>query len=154
MFVRQSHIFLPAIGAELLRILGLTYEKRETTQPKYIWMYYHLIVCVFKSVLTLCLCNDGLYLCPVSPLMFGSAMIHDIPKVVQFQRIHFVQLSSFALCVRGWVRAEAVESFAVTLIHVGERDGGVQNSLRRHLEILFYETKKQVHKSIQSHIAQ
>lgn len=66
--------------------------------------------------------------------MFGSAMIHDIPKVVQ--RIHFVQLSSFALCVRGWVRAEAVESFAMALIHVGERDGGVQNSPRRHLEIL------------------
>jgi len=33
--------FLPAIGAELLRILGLTYENRETIKPKYIWKYYH-----------------------------------------------------------------------------------------------------------------
>jgi len=68
--------------------------------------------------------------------MFGSSLRHDLPKEVIFQRTHFVQLSFFAFCVREQVRAETVSSFAITLTHVGERDSGVQNSLRRHLEIL------------------
>lgn len=76
---------------------------------------------------------------PLRPQMVGSSTTHGIQDDVHL--ICFVPLSSFALCARArWARAGAVESFDVPLVHVGERDSGVQNSCGvcgvQHLEVL------------------
>lgn len=82
-----------------------------------------------RSVLTLCLGDDGLFLCAVCKAMISCSLTDDLPQERIGQLIYFIQLSSFVLCVGRWAGAETRQIFHITLGHMRKRDGGVQYSL-------------------------